>query len=92
MKKIILALLASAGLCALPSVANAQAGSVAGISQGAALVAVGVVVAVSLLGDESTTGGVGSSGACVGWACTNSLPEPEPEPETPTTTTTTTTT
>ncbi|MFZ8952634.1 MAG: hypothetical protein ACO2ZB_02780, partial [Gammaproteobacteria bacterium] len=83
MKKLIIALLASIGLCALPGVASAQsgaAGSTAGISSTAALIVVGALVATSLLGEDDE-GGVGSSGSCVGWACTNDNPTGEEEEE-----------
>jgi len=89
MKKLLLTFLVTVGLCALPSLANAQAGTTAGVSQGVALVLVGAVVLANLIADDDAPAPA-YSGACVGWSCNaaNSLPVAA---EAATTTTTTTT-
>ena len=91
MKNLLLTLIASVGLCAIPSLANAQAGTTPGVDEVVALVVVGVVVLGSTFADDDAPAAA-YSGACVGWACTNTLPEEEEEATSTTTNTTTTTT
>ena len=91
MKNLLLTLIASVGLCAIPSLANAQAGTTAGATSTVALVVVGLVVLGSAFADDDAPAAA-YSGACVGWTCTNTLPEEEEEATATTTTTTSTAT
>ena len=90
MKNLLLTLIASVGLCAIPSLANAQAGTTAGATSTVALVVVGLVVLGSAFADDDAPAAA-YSGACVGWTCTNTLPVEEEEEEVARATTTATT-